>query len=369
MICYNKYGDWVRKRIGCKVQKISIDAGFSCPNRDGTIGRGGCIYCNNATFNPEYCTDTAGRGSQEERLNLSADNIRRQLETGKGFFSRKYPEMKYIAYFQSYTNTYGDIEALKRLYEAALSVENVIGISIATRRNHDGVGAEALQLAGDAFKSSNSSSLTPDVFTSIIGISIATRPDCVSGELLDYLEELSHRTFLTMEYGVETFNDDTLRIINRGHSSECSINIIRNTHARGITVCAHLILGLPGEGREEILRQVDIVNSLPIDILKLHQLQITKGTILEHRPDLIAQCTLFTPEEYIDLLVEYIPRLRNDIVIERFTSQSPAELLIAPRWGLKNHEFTNLLEAHPVPPKGRVPPPLPPQGGVVSISD
>ena len=322
MICYNKYGDWIRKRFGCKVQKISIDAGFSCPNRDGTIGRGGCIYCNNATFNPEYCTDTAGRGSQEERLNLSADNIRRQLETGKEFFSRKYPEMKYIAYFQSYTNTYGDIEALKRLYEAALSVENVIGISI------------------------------------------ATRPDCVSDELLDYLEELSHRTFLTMEYGVETFNDDTLRIINRGHSSECSINIIRNTHARGITVCAHLILGLPGEGREEILRQVDIVNSLPIDILKLHQLQITKGTILEHRPDLIAQCTLFTPEEYIDLLVEYIPRLRNDIVIERFTSQSPAELLIAPRWGLKNHEFTNLLEAHPVPPKGRVPPPLPPQGGV-----
>ena len=301
MICYNKYGDWVRKRTGCKVQKISIDAGFSCPNRDGTIGRGGCIYCNNATFNPEYCTDTAGRVSQEEQLDLSADNIRKQLEAGKEFFSRKYPEMKYIAYFQSYTNTYGDIEALKRMYEAALSVEDVVGISI------------------------------------------ATRPDCVSDELLDYLEELSHRTFLTMEYGVESLNDETLRIINRGHNSECSINIIRNTHARGITVCAHLILGLPREDREEILRQIDIVNSLPIDILKLHQLQITKGTILEHRPDLIAQCTLFTPEEYIDLLIEYIPRLRDDIVIERFTSQSPAGLLIAPRWGLKNHEFTNLL--------------------------
>ena len=301
MICYNKYGDWVRKRTGCKVQKISIDAGFSCPNRDGTIGRGGCIYCNNATFNPEYCTDTAGRVSQEEQLDLSADNIRKQLEAGKEFFSRKYPEMKYIAYFQSYTNTYGDIEALKRMYEAALSVEDVVGISI------------------------------------------ATRPDCVSDELLDYLEELSHRTFLTMEYGVESLNDETLRIINRGHNSECSINIIRNTHARGITVCAHLILGLPGEDRAEILRQIDIVNSLPIDILKLHQLQITKGTILEHRQDLIAQCTLFTPEEYIDLLVEYIPRLRDDIVIERFTSQSPAGLLIAPRWGLKNHEFTNLL--------------------------
>lgn len=301
MICYNKYGDWVRKRFGCKVQKISIDAGFSCPNRDGTIGKGGCIYCNNATFNPEYCTDTAGRISQEQRLNLSADNIKAQLLAGKEFFSRKYPEMKYIAYFQSYTNTYGNIEKLKRMYEAALSVEDVIGISI------------------------------------------ATRPDCVSDVLLDYLEELSHRTFLTMEYGVESLNDDTLRIINRGHSSECSINIIRNTHARGITVCAHLILGLPGEGREEILRQIDIVNALPIDILKLHQLQITKGTILEHCPDLIVQCTLFTPEEYIDLLVEYIRRLRGDIVIERFTSQSPAGLLIAPRWGLKNYEFTNLL--------------------------
>lgn len=301
MICYNNYGSWIKKCFGCKVQKISIDAGFSCPNRDGKIGKGGCIYCNNATFNPEYCTDTAGRVSQSERLTLDADNIRTQLHKGKEFFSRKYPDMKYIAYFQSYTNTYGDIEVLKNMYESALSV--------------------------------------PDV----VGISIATRPDCVSDELLDYLEELSHRTFLTMEYGIESFNDETLQVINRGHSSECSINIIRNTHARGITVCAHLILGLPDEGRDEILRQIDIVNSLPIDILKLHQLQITKGTILVHRQDLIDRCTLFTPEEYVDLLVEYIQRLRDDIIIERFTSQSPAELLVAPRWGLKNYEFTNLL--------------------------
>lgn len=301
MICYKSYGAWMKNRFGCKVQKISIDAGFSCPNRDGKIGRGGCIYCNNATFNPDYCTNTAGRVSQEERILLTTENIKSQLEKGKEFFSRKYPEMKYIAYFQSYTNTYDDIEALKQMYEAALSV--------------------------------------PDV----VGISIATRPDCVSDELLDYLKELSHRTFLTMEYGVESLNDKTLKIINRGHTSECSINIIRNTHARGIIVCAHLILGLPGESREEILRQEEIVNSLPIDFLKLHQLQITKGTILEHRPDLISQCTLYTPEEYIDLVVEYLSRLRSDIIIERFTSQSPAELLVAPRWGLKNYEFTNLL--------------------------
>lgn len=301
MICYKSYGAWMKNRFGCKVQKISIDAGFSCPNRDGKIGRGGCIYCNNATFNPDYCTNTAGRVSQEERILLTTENIKSQLEKGKEFFSRKYPEMKYIAYFQSYTNTYDDIEALKQMYEAALSV--------------------------------------PDV----VGISIATRPDCVSDELLDYLEELSHRTFLTMEYGVESLNDKTLKIINRGHTSECSINIIRNTHARGIIVCAHLILGLPCESREEILRQEEIINSLPIDFLKLHQLQITKGTILEHRPDLIEQCTLYTPEEYIDLVVEYLLHLRSDIIIERFTSQSPAELLVAPRWGLKNYEFTNLL--------------------------
>lgn len=301
MICYKSYGAWMKNRFGCKVQKISIDAGFSCPNRDGKIGRGGCIYCNNATFNPDYCTNTAGRVSQEERILLTTENIKSQLEKGKEFFSRKYPEMKYIAYFQSYTNTYDDIEALKQMYEAALSV--------------------------------------PDV----VGISIATRPDCVSDELLDYLEELSHRTFLTMEYGVESLNDKTLKIINRGHTSECSINIIRNTHARGIIVCAHLILGLPGESREEILRQEEIINSLPVDFLKLHQLQITKGTILEHRPDLIEQCTLYTPEEYIDLVVEYLSHLRSDIIIERFTSQSPAELLVAPRWGLKNYEFTNLL--------------------------
>lgn len=301
MIRYKSYGAWMKNRFGCKVQKISIDAGFSCPNRDGKIGRGGCIYCNNATFNPDYCTNTAGRVSQEERILLTTENIKSQLEKGKEFFSRKYPEMKYIAYFQSYTNTYDDIEALKQMYEAVLSV--------------------------------------PDV----VGISISTRPDCVSDELLDYLEELSHRTFLTMEYGVESLNDETLKIINRGHTSECSINIIRNTHARGIIVCAHLILGLPGESREEILRQEEIINSLPIDFLKLHQLQITKGTILEHRPDLIEQCTLYTPEEYVDLVVEYLSRLRSDIIIERFTSQSPAELLVAPRWGLKNYEFTNLL--------------------------
>lgn len=304
MKLYNDYGNWIRNKFGYRVQKISIDAGFSCPNRDGSIGKGGCIYCNNASFSPSYCSDTANRQSQEEMLNLEADNIRRQLRQGKQFFDRKYPDMKYIAYFQSFTNTYGPIARLKALYEAALNEKDVVGISI------------------------------------------ATRPDCVSDETLDYLETLSKKTFLTMEYGVESLNDKTLQIINRGHDSSCSINIIRNTHARGITTCAHLILGLPDEDEEEILSQVDIVNSLPIDILKLHQLQITRGTLLEKDVNLQKRCTLFSPEEYIQLIGKYIKKLRPEIVLERFTSQSPSDLLIAPRWGLKNYEFTNLLEKH-----------------------
>mgnify|MGYP004655507785 CR=1 FL=1 len=304
MKLYNDYGNWIRNKFGYRVQKISIDAGFSCPNRDGSIGKGGCIYCNNASFSPSYCSDTANRQSQEEMLNLETDNIRRQLRRGKQFFDRKYPDMKYIAYFQSFTNTYGPIARLKALYEAALNEKDVVGISI------------------------------------------ATRPDCVSDETLDYLETLSKKTFLTMEYGVESLNDKTLQIINRGHDSSCSINIIRNTHARGITTCAHLILGLPDENEDEILRQVDIVNSLPIDILKLHQLQITRGTLLEKDVNLQKRCTLFSPEEYIQLIGKYIKKLRPEIVLERFTSQSPSDLLIAPRWGLKNYEFTNLLEKH-----------------------
>lgn len=304
MKLYNDYGNWIRNKFGYRVQKISIDAGFSCPNRDGSIGKGGCIYCNNASFSPSYCSDTANRQSQEEMLNLETDNIRRQLRRGKQFFDRKYPDMKYIAYFQSFTNTYGPIARLKALYEAALNEKDVVGISI------------------------------------------ATRPDCVSDETLDYLETLSKKTFLTIEYGVESLNDKTLQIINRGHDSSCSINIIRNTHARGITTCAHLILGLPDEDEDEILSQVDIVNSLPIEILKLHQLQITRGTLLEKDVNLQKRCTLFSPEEYIQLIGKYIKKLRPEIVLERFTSQSPSDLLIAPRWGLKNYEFTNLLEKH-----------------------
>lgn len=283
---YNDYGTWIRRQFEFRVQKISIDAGFTCPNRDGRISTGGCIYCDNRTFNPSYC---------QRRLSVS-----NQLAEGKQFFARKYPDMKYLAYFQAFTNTYAPIAQLKALYEEALQVEDIVGI--------------------------------------VIG----TRPDCVSDELLDYLAELNERTFVLVEYGIESTNNDTLLRINRGHSFEQSVSALERTHQRGLLTGAHIILGLPGEDAAESLRQAPILSQLPIDILKIHQMQIIRGTRLaeefEREP-----FHIYTVDEYIELIAQYIQRLRPDLVLERFVSQSPKELLIAPHWGLKNYEFTNKL--------------------------
>lgn len=283
---YHDFGTWIRNQLPFRVQKISIDAGFTCPNRDGRIGIGGCIFCDNKSFNPSYCSHKK--------------SITEQLEDGKRFFAKKYPEMKYLAYFQAYTNTYDTVDKLKQLYEEALKVEDVVGI--------------------------------------VIG----TRPDCVSSELLDYLEELNKRTFLIVEYGIESCNDDTLRYINRGHDFACTRKAVEETAKRGIYVGGHVIMGLPGEDAAESLRQAPIISSLPLTMLKIHQMQIIKGTrlakIYKERP-----FHLYTIEEYIDLITQYIGLLRSDLVLERFVTQSPPEMLIAPKWGLKNYEFTNLL--------------------------
>ena len=283
---YYDYGTWIRSRFPFRVQKISVDAGFTCPNRDGRLSTGGCIYCDNRTFNPSYCQ--------------RHDSITRQLEAGKLFFARKYPEMKYLAYFQAYTNTYDSLDHLEALYEEALRVEDVVGI--------------------------------------VIG----TRPDCISDELLDYLETLNQRCFLIVEYGVESANDETLRRINRGHTFEQSRQAIIKTHERGILTGAHIILGLPGEEAEENLHQAPVISSLPIDILKIHQMQIIRGTHLaemfEREP-----FHIYDVDEYIHLIASYIQRLRKDLVLERFVSQSPKDMRIAPQWGLKNHEFTDRL--------------------------
>lgn len=283
---YNDFGTWIRARFPFKVQKISIDAGFTCPNRDGQTGTGGCTYCDNRTFNPTYC---------DRRKTVSE-----QLEEGKAFFARKYPEMRYLAYFQAYTNTYAPISSLATMYEEALCTENVVGI--------------------------------------VIG----TRPDCINEALLDYLKTLSRRTFVLIEYGIETANNTTLRRINRGHTFECTQRAIEMTHRRGILVGGHIILGLPGEDAAESIRQAPIISSLPLDILKIHQMQIIRGTVLA-REYARKPFHIYNVDEYIQLIIDYIARLRKDLILERFVSQSPADLLIAPKWGLKNYEFTNRL--------------------------
>ena len=286
---YNDFSSFLRKNFDCKVQKISVHAGFTCPNRDGTKGVGGCTYCNNQTFNPEYCR--------------TEKTVRKQLKDGKLFFSRKYPEMKYLAYFQAYTNTYGELELLKRKYEQALGMENVVGI--------------------------------------VIG----TRPDCVSDDLLDYLEELSRTTFLLVEYGIESTSDETLKRINRGHTYAETVDAIRRTAGRGIRVGGHLILGLPGEDSEFMINQADILSELPLTTLKFHQLQLIRGTKMAREFELHPEeFHLFEPDEYVELIVDLVERLSPEIVLERFVSQSPKELLIAPDWGLKNYEFTEKVK-------------------------
>lgn len=285
---YNDYGSFLQQHFAGKVQKISINGGFTCPNRDGTVGRGGCTFCNNQTFNPDYC-----------RSELS---VTEQLQEGIRFFARKYPTMRYLAYFQAYTSTYDNIDRLIARYEEALSVEGVVGI--------------------------------------IIG----TRPDCMPPALLDYLAQLAQRTFVTVEYGVESTIDTTLQRINRGHDYASAVEAITRTAQAGIITGAHLILGLPGESRDDMLSHASRLSQLPLHTIKLHQLQLIRGTVMgneyEAHPQ---QFDIPDIDTYIDLAIDFTELLRPDIVIERFVSQSPAELLLAPHWGVKNHEFTARL--------------------------
>lgn len=285
---YADFGVFLKKYFRGKVQKISINAGFTCPNRDGTKGNGGCTYCNNQTFSPEYChTDKS---------------ITEQLQEGIGFFGRKYPDMEYLAYFQAYTNTYGDLRSLQGKYEEALSVHGVVGL--------------------------------------IIG----TRPDCMSDRLLPYLSELSKKYFVLVEYGIESTCDETLRRINRGHTFSDSADAVMRTANAGVLAGAHMILGLPGEDREMIISHAERLSQLPLSTLKLHQLQLIRNTRMAYEQlENPEEFHLFDVDEYIDLVIDFIEHLRPDITVERFVSQSPDDLLIAPKWGLKNHEFTARL--------------------------
>ncbi|MFV0554288.1 MAG: TIGR01212 family radical SAM protein [Mangrovibacterium sp.] len=274
---------------GQRVQKVSIDAGFTCPNRDGKLAKNGCAYCNNKTFKPDYC-----------RIE---ETITEQVEKGIQFFTQKYQSMQFLGYFQAYTNTYASLDVLRQKYEEALQHEKIIGL--------------------------------------VIG----TRPDCLASELLDYLEELAQHYYIMVEFGIESTNDRTLQRINRGHDYATAVRAIEETTKRGIHNCGHLILGLPGETRKDFLNQACEISKLPIENIKLHQLQIHRGTQLAkdyaNNPD---EFNLFSLEDYLELCVDYLELLHPRIIVERFISQSPKDMLIAPKWGVKNFEFVAKLE-------------------------
>ncbi len=287
---YLDYSSFIKLTFGKRVQKIALDIGFSCPNRDGSKGYGGCTYCNNNTFNPDYCKPTK--------------SIQQQLEEGIAFFSKKYKTQQYLAYFQAYTNTYSTLNSLKKIYEEALNVPKIVGL--------------------------------------VIG----TRPDCISEEIVDYLSFLSKKYFISLEFGVESTLNKTLLAVNRCHTFEETKVAYKLCENKGFHLGAHLIIGLPGESKKELLNHAVEISKLPINTLKLHHLQIVKNAVMEiqyaQNPE---KFNLFTSESYIDFITDFVGLLRPDIIIERFISETPQNLLIAPKWNnLKNFEIVAKID-------------------------
>lgn len=286
---FNSYNEYFKREFGERVQKVSIDAGFTCPNRDGTLAIGGCTYCNNDAFNPSYC--------QPHKP------IKQQLEEGIEFHLKRYRRAnKYLAYFQTYSNTFAPLEKLKKIYSEALSHPNIIGL--------------------------------------VIG----TRPDCIDDEKLEYFSQLNKDHYLIIEYGIESCYNKTLETINRQHTFEQSVEIIEKTAEKGIKIGSHIILGLPGETRQEMMDQVQTLSALPINNIKFHQLQIIKNTkmALNYKKDPDG-FDLFSLEDYINFIVEFTSRLNPDFIIERFTGEVPPRFLAGPNWGLIRNDQVNLL--------------------------
>ena len=288
---FNSYAGYFRRKFGCRVQKLSVDAGFTCPNRDGRLSTGGCTFCNNGAFTPSYCTPSK--------------SIRQQIDEGIEFHRNRYrTAQRYLVYFQSFSNTYAPLERLRALYGEALS--------------------------------------HPDV----AGIVIGTRPDCVDGRKLDFLAELARERYVAVEYGIESTFDATLRAVNRGHDFACAERAVAMTAERGLAVGAHFILGLPGETDAMLLAQTAQINALPLTTVKFHQLQVFRGTAMAAEYD--ADPTRFrfwSLDEYLDLFVEILRRLRPDLVVERFASEAPPRYHYGRNWGLiRNEQLLALLE-------------------------
>jgi len=273
------------------VQKLTIDAGFTCPNRDGTISKGGCTYCNNDAFNPSYCTPDK--------------SITRQLSEGVEFHRVRYRRAKnYLAYFQAYSNTHAPLEKLKILYEEALK------------------------------------------FPGVIGLVIGTRPDCIDNDKLDYLSRMAEDYHITIEYGIESIYNKTLERINRGHTFELSTRVIEDTAKRGINTGAHIIIGLPGETQQEIISSIDVISDLPLTTVKFHQLQIIKDTQMEKEyVENPLEFNLYGMDEYLDLLVRMVEKLNPSFVVERIAGEVPPWFLAGPGWGLiRITEITHAFE-------------------------
>jgi uncharacterized protein len=286
-IRYNSYGQFLRKRFGCRVYKVSVDGGFSCPNRDGAVAVGGCAYCNNDSFRPQSAA--------------SLKPISQQAREGIEYLRQRYRAEKFVVYFQPFTNTHAPLERLIPLYEEAL--------------DH------------------------PDV----VGISLGTRPDCVDEPKLLWLEELAKNYFVTLEYGLQSVYDTTLARINRGHNFQCWVDAMNRTRDRGIWLCTHLILGFPWESREEMLRSAGILSDTGLNFLKLHHLHVVRNTMMEKEYE-SKPFPLLGLEEYTDLVVDFLERLNPAIFIERLFGAAPENLLVGPIWGKSKGELRRIIE-------------------------
>jgi radical SAM protein (TIGR01212 family) len=287
---FNSYTEYFKKNFGGRVQKLAIDAGFTCPNRDGTAGIGGCTYCDNDAFNPSYCMP-------EKPVSL-------QIQEGIDFHRTRYRRAnQYLAYFQAYSNTYAPLAKLKKIYEEALA------------------------------------------FPEVIGLVIGTRPDCVNEEILDYLAELSRTAYIIVEYGIESIYDKTLQRINRGHNFAKTLWALEESNKRNLLCGGHMIIGLPGESREEILKEMETLSSLPLHTLKFHQLQIIKGTAMAEEflrtPEIF---TIYEIDEYLLLMKEIAERLNPAFVIERIAGEVPPKYSISPSWELRYDELLRRFE-------------------------
>lgn len=288
---FNAYAGYFRNKYGTRVQKVSLDAGFTCPNRDGSKGSGGCTFCDNSAFNPSYCNPDKP--------------ITQQIEEGIDFHKWRYDRaVSYLAYFQAYSNTYGSFEALKQKYEEALAYPGVIGL--------------------------------------IIG----TRPDCVERQLLEYLASLNEKYYVAIEYGIESCYNKTLLRINRGHTFEDAAEAVKKTAAAGISTGAHFIFGLPGESEQDMFDEAEIISDLPLTTVKFHQLQIIRGTRMEDeffakREDF----KVFSWEEYVDFFVKFLERINPAFVVERFTGEVPPRFLRTGGWDrMRSDTLINIIE-------------------------